>query len=1496
MDPATVIALCKENIQPLRYGRNAAQLGTALRAQEDAETQQLLLQEKQMYEDAIRNYEGDDPLENWYEYISWIEQSYPKSGHESHIGKLLQQCLAIFEKETKYYQDQRYIRLWINYINMQKNPLELYQLLYNNGIGTMVADMYRAWAFELEQIEDYKQADEIYLLGLRARAEPLEELDYAHKNFQLAVARKTLGHVDERGDTSLFEQRQAFSSLKAIKAGKKVGTIRTGHRVRDYLPGSVPQVTSMPNTRPNARVQIYQDDMHGEMKGASILDHVPIEDMMHKENTIKPGPWNTGIKKSNLLSSSVKTTAFKIHEDDQDDHDMQKIRLFPNHTSFFDGSKYSEHIHIPVYVPDRTSVNVILKPHYPKDIVYANNMDISMEEIRAQHYLLKRQNQEMQKKYSDLEIDDKCSRNVDLQNQQKIMEREPQNPNITLQELQKHRHDFVQQQQQQQQKMVQRQHNLELQRREVEHLDIERHRIQIEQQELQRQYEVDKQTLENQRQNTKQQQELKRLEIEKIEAERIEAERIKAERIEAQRIEAQRIEAERIEAQRIEAERIEAQRIEAERLEAQRIEAERIEAERIEAQRIEAERIEAERIEAQRMEAELNTQRKLQTSYLHPHHTSSLSTDNEEHLLGQSLTVNTKEAISAVQDLWHSPSITPATPRFRNPITPRMTDSRTKLSFDIHMDSSMTQHAMSNKHHQGFNIQPYEDQENHQSFHTSHQSYVPPAQHTPYGNHGLQNTYHYPIPHHDQQVQQLSHHPHHQMMHPPQQPHQQPHQQQHQQQHQQPHQQPHQQSHQQAHSLHHQSLSQSQHLQSHSQLHHSHSQIHHSPHSQHLQHQQHHPHHHMQQMQHPSFSNMLPNDIGYQQYPPSLDPALLQQNSEPQKPLHYSSFNEPNVEANKPYRMPPELPYIKSPGMNRRDLKYLENAENKENAIVVDYNGPPEENMPPKLTEEDNLYTDDNLGISPLSGPDETCYTEACNALLSSSTPMTNHFRLSHRPKDVPEFSNQNVPHHTIPDVHNGNTDEKLSVIMESTREYVSSSSASSANTRIAALGFTLTREEMSLIKESSIQQIPNDSILAGNPPYEQKMRAQIQAVNAQSPRTVQRNVDQITSEIKNNCDLRKSITFKMNSEIDNQEKTTDTMECEEHEPMEQVEEETFQLPSGNINPFDKNLIAGLLRNMKFPQPQHAEGYVRLNTNLNKLVPSTIITLGPEAYNLEKCLGKGMYGTVYKAVNMQTGQTVALKTQKPAWVWEYYIVREIKARLTNAHMLRGFMDVSIAYITNNVSVLVSEYSKFGTLLTVTNQFKLSTGKPLNEPLAIFFTIEMLQIVEHLHKCQIIHGDIKPDNFLVMRLPTEDVRPTIQLIDFGCSIDMSLLPDKTTFTHIIKTEEFTCIEMQTGRPWTYQTDLYCLAATSHCLLFGNYMRVSNVGDRWFINSKLPRYAKKTAWEPFFTELLNIESCEKLPDLCKLRNVMEEALPPVPELQSRLRHFSNILNNR
>lgn len=65
----------------------------------------------------------------------------------------------------------------------------------------------------------------------------------------------------------------------------------------------------------------------------------------------------------------------------------------------------------------------------------------------------------------------------------------------------------------------------------------------------------------------------------------------------------------------------------------------------------------------------------------------------------------------------------------------------------------------------------------------------------------------------------------------------------------------------------------------------------------------------------------------------------------------------------------------------------------------------------------------------------------------------------------------------------------------------------------------------------------------------------------------------------------------------------------------EEKEEPPFELPEGDINPFDKSLIVGLLRRIRFPQPQHSDGYFKLTNNLNKFVPSTTITLGKWSYS-----------------------------------------------------------------------------------------------------------------------------------------------------------------------------------------------------------------------------------------------------------------------------------------
>lgn len=79
------------------------------------------------------------------------------------------------------------------------------------------------------------------------------------------------------------------------------------------------------------------------------------------------------------------------------------------------------------------------------------------------------------------------------------------------------------------------------------------------------------------------------------------------------------------------------------------------------------------------------------------------------------------------------------------------------------------------------------------------------------------------------------------------------------------------------------------------------------------------------------------------------------------------------------------------------------------------------------------------------------------------------------------------------------------------------------------------------------------------------------------------------------------------------------------------------------------------------------------------------------------------------------------------------------------------MSISAAVIAPNASVLISEFSQYGSLLDINNRIRQATTKVMHESLVMHFSSQILNIVQHLHSCNIIHADIKPDNFLLMTL-------------------------------------------------------------------------------------------------------------------------------------------------
>ena len=160
-----------------------------------------------------------------------------------------------------------------------------------------------------------------------------------------------------------------------------------------------------------------------------------------------------------------------------------------------------------------------------------------------------------------------------------------------------------------------------------------------------------------------------------------------------------------------------------------------------------------------------------------------------------------------------------------------------------------------------------------------------------------------------------------------------------------------------------------------------------------------------------------------------------------------------------------------------------------------------------------------------------------------------------------------------------------------------------------------------------------------------------------------------------------------------------------------------------------------------------------------------------------------------------SGIDAVLKVQKPANDWEWYVCREVE-RMVEQKMRPAFMQAPRNYAFNNGGIFVSYHQKLGTLLDIVNITKQAgVQKSCIEPMAVYFTIEMLGMVEALHGADILQADLKADNFMLQHIPVpdlaasspeemfRDLAPSLQLIDFGKSVDLRLLPKDILFSKV-----------------------------------------------------------------------------------------------------------------
>ncbi|CAG2109824.1 unnamed protein product [Medioppia subpectinata] len=342
------------------------------------------------------------------------------------------------------------------------------------------------------------------------------------------------------------------------------------------------------------------------------------------------------------------------------------------------------------------------------------------------------------------------------------------------------------------------------------------------------------------------------------------------------------------------------------------------------------------------------------------------------------------------------------------------------------------------------------------------------------------------------------------------------------------------------------------------------------------------------------------------------------------------------------------------------------------------------------------------------------------------------------------------------------------------------------------------------------------------------------------------------------------------------------------------------------VDPFDAYLLTQLLHSLSEPIASR-KGFFRVKRSLPKIKPKeTLVKLGADTYLVERLVATGAYAHVYMAQIEDTGDSLdsdetagstgfskfitqkwfALKVAKQANEWEFYICDELHKRLTRS---KCCPDIELSVMSSNPSVmfkdgcvLVDEFAPNGTLIDVVNACK-QQDKQFPKSLIAYFALELILIVQQIHKNLIIHADIKPDNLLVLNFPVrEDINnvlkrtTSLKLIDFGRSIDLHLFPEGTVFNVSVKTKGSQCCEMLDSKPWTFQTDWFGVLDCIHVMLFGDYIKVrkNKVNNNWEIMEKFKRYHMSEVWTPLFTTLLNIPNCEQMPDLLPFVDQLNE----------------------
>ncbi|XP_073539676.1 serine/threonine-protein kinase 17A-like [Phyllobates terribilis] len=210
-----------------------------------------------------------------------------------------------------------------------------------------------------------------------------------------------------------------------------------------------------------------------------------------------------------------------------------------------------------------------------------------------------------------------------------------------------------------------------------------------------------------------------------------------------------------------------------------------------------------------------------------------------------------------------------------------------------------------------------------------------------------------------------------------------------------------------------------------------------------------------------------------------------------------------------------------------------------------------------------------------------------------------------------------------------------------------------------------------------------------------------------------------------------------------------------------------------------------------------------------------------------KELGRGKFAVVKKCVELSTGKKYAAKCLRKRRKGEDCrsdIINEI-AILELARFSPHVVDLHEVFETNSEIILVMEYAAGGEIF---NQCVADQDEAFTEKDVVRLIRQILQGVLYLHRNNVVHLDLKPQNIL---LTSSEPLGDIRIVDFGLSRQVDNIKE---VREILGTPEYVAPEVLSYEPISTATDMWSIGVLTYVMLTGISPFLGDTKQETFLN--------------------------------------------------------------